>query len=85
MSTVQTTPLSPAELQFALDGPALAPPSGVMPNFNSPPHNDRLAHGVLAICTVLSSFAIILRCYSSIFCVKKIALQDCKQVLFTLF
>ncbi|KAI1211225.1 uncharacterized protein F4807DRAFT_29131 [Annulohypoxylon truncatum] len=68
--------LSPAELQQFLDGPALTPPDGVIPNFDNRDNKDYISQAVLPLCLVLTTIAVFLRVWARIFCIKKIELPD---------
>jgi hypothetical protein len=60
-------PYLPKEVQDAvLAGPAMAPPDGVTPNFENPPNENALAHGVMASCLVVATFCLVLRAYLAI-------------------
>lgn len=56
--------------------PALAPPEGVVPNFEDPPNRNAIAYATISITVVLSTFAIILRMCSRRFVIHKILLRD---------
>lgn len=68
--------LTPAQLEMLLNGPALAPPDGVIPNFDNPPNKNYIAQAVVPLCLVLTSIAVFLRVYARIFCVKKVEIPD---------
>ncbi|RYP50469.1 hypothetical protein DL768_004021 [Monosporascus sp. mg162] len=69
--------LLPPEQQAAiLDGPALTPPGGIVPNFDNPPNNNRVAYATLAICLCASSLAVCIRACSRLFVVKAVRLED---------
>ncbi|KAI1754179.1 cytochrome P450 [Xylaria castorea] len=68
--------LGPSEQQ--LNGPALAPPDGVVPNFTNPPNEDALGIAVISICLVLATTAGLLRAYSRIIVTAKLRIEDCK-------
>lgn len=69
--------LPPAIQQQILDGPALAPPKGVIPNLKNPPNSNVEAIVVLVVCLFLSTVAGLFRAYTRIFIVRKVYLQDC--------
>lgn len=56
--------LTTAQQQAYLDGPALAPPSGVESNFRNPPNRNDLVLGVTITGTVLTTAVFILRIIS---------------------
>ncbi|KAI1452064.1 hypothetical protein F4805DRAFT_54816 [Annulohypoxylon moriforme] len=68
--------LSPAELQAFLNGPALAPPAGVIPNFDHPENKNEIAQAVIPLCLVLTTIAVFLRVWARIFCIKKVEFPD---------
>ncbi|OTA94161.1 hypothetical protein M434DRAFT_394923 [Hypoxylon sp. CO27-5] len=68
--------LTPAQLEQLLNGPALQPPDGVIPNFDNPPNKNYIAQAVVPLCLVFTSIAVFLRVYARIFCVKKIEIPD---------
>ncbi|KAL7621866.1 hypothetical protein AAE478_007366 [Parahypoxylon ruwenzoriense] len=68
--------LTPAQLEALLNGPALAPPDGVIPNFDNPPNRNYIAQAVLPLCLVATTLAFLLRAYARLFCLKKIELPD---------
>ncbi|KAK0716294.1 hypothetical protein B0H67DRAFT_582799 [Lasiosphaeris hirsuta] len=60
-------PYLPKAVQDALlAGPAMASPEGVTPDFDNPPNNNGLAHGVMAVCIAVSTLCILLRFYLAI-------------------
>ncbi|KAI1453479.1 hypothetical protein F4805DRAFT_443350 [Annulohypoxylon moriforme] len=76
-SVLQNFPNLPIALQQKiLNGPALAPPDGVTPNFIDPPNKNYEAIAVLVVCLFLSTAAAIGRAYSRTFVTKKVQLQD---------
>ncbi|KAI1097492.1 hypothetical protein F4804DRAFT_327449 [Jackrogersella minutella] len=68
--------LTPEQLQALLNGPALQPPDGVIPNFDSRENKNHIAEAVIPICLVATTIAVFLRVYARIFCIKKIGLPD---------
>ncbi|XDG05671.1 hypothetical protein ABKA04_005286 [Annulohypoxylon sp. FPYF3050] len=68
--------LTPAELEQLLNGPALAPPDGVIPNFDDKDNKNYIAQAVVPLCLVLTSIAVFLRVWSRIFYIKKVELTD---------
>lgn len=77
MSLDQITYLPLDQQEKILDGPSLEPPPGVIPNFDNPPSNNPLAHGVLTLCLVLAVFAALIRGYAKLFCARKVRIEDC--------
>jgi hypothetical protein len=78
MAFIDLSHLTPAEKQMIFDGPALAPPPGVVPNFDDPPNKNYL--GILAnvVCLATTFVVVFLRAYAKIFCMKKVHIEDCK-------
>jgi hypothetical protein len=72
--------LAPAEQQALLDGPALAPPPGVVPDFHSPPNKNEMAYVIYGVCFLLGSLVVALRTYSTWYCARKAYLGDCKEL-----
>lgn len=72
--------LPAAEQQALLDGPALAPPAGVVSNFDNPPNNNGLAQGVIATCITVATLCLVARVYTKLFCVRKFKLEDCNSL-----
>lgn len=72
--------LTPEQLEALLNGPALAPPDGVIPNFDNPPNQTYIGAAVVPICLAATTIAVLLRVYARIFCVKKVGLPDGKSL-----
>ncbi|UPK96014.1 hypothetical protein LCI18_006949 [Fusarium solani-melongenae] len=64
-----------------LDGPALAPPKGVAPNFVNPPNNNPLALGVFVSCCVISTICVILHGYGRVFLLRKVQIEEVLAIL----
>jgi hypothetical protein len=69
--------LTPAQKEQFLNGPALGPPPGVVPNFTDAPNRTALCFGITITCVVLVTFGAIIRLYTRIFCIKKMRVEDC--------
>ncbi|KAL7624923.1 hypothetical protein AAE478_004137 [Parahypoxylon ruwenzoriense] len=76
MSLDQISALPPAQQSAILNGPALTPPEGVVPDFENPPNQNALSHFSVAFCLIASTFAVLIRAYSRIFCIKKLEIED---------
>lgn len=63
MSDLDFSHLSPSDLDKALNGPALQPPPGVIPNFEHPGNKNTVALVALIICLVVSSTSLVIRAY----------------------
>ncbi|KAI0553650.1 hypothetical protein F4679DRAFT_430267 [Xylaria curta] len=48
------------------DGPSIAPPPGLMPNFDNPPNLNNLVRAVLIVILVITSIVVFLRVYSRV-------------------
>ncbi|KAH9908494.1 hypothetical protein F4778DRAFT_717402 [Xylariomycetidae sp. FL2044] len=68
--------LPPAAQAAILNGPALAPPPGVLPNLTNPPNQNDIGLAVSIICLAVATTAITLAAYAKIRCMKKVELED---------
>ncbi|KAI0974904.1 hypothetical protein F4678DRAFT_421202 [Xylaria arbuscula] len=75
--SVDFSSLSPAQQQAILDGPALPPPPGVVPNFTNPSNLETLTYAVLGLCVFLATLFILLRAYGRWYLVRTISVGDC--------
>lgn len=73
--------LSPEELAVVLEGPAVAPPNGTLPNFDNPSNNNALAHGILALCLALTTVMFLLRLYARFVLIRRAHHEDCKILI----
>jgi hypothetical protein len=62
-----------------LDGPALAPPPGIVPNFNNPPNQNGLARGVLGATVAIATVSMVLRLYGRFYLLRKVSPEDSMQ------
>ncbi|KAI1401769.1 hypothetical protein F4819DRAFT_313527 [Hypoxylon fuscum] len=70
-------PYLPKDQQEALlNGAALAPPAGITSNFDNPPNNNGLAHGVIAACVAVATICILIRAYARLVLFKGVKLED---------
>ncbi|KAI0023351.1 hypothetical protein F4780DRAFT_729424 [Xylariomycetidae sp. FL0641] len=76
MTPDQLSSLSSEEQAVLLNGPALAPPQGVIPNFENPPNRDAAAQAVNCLGLVISSAVLLLRAYARLCCMKRIQIED---------
>lgn len=60
-----------------LQGPAGAPPPGVVPNFDNPPNLHRVGDAVLITCFVVATLALLLRVYTKLFLIRQFKISDC--------
>lgn len=59
-----------------LNGPALAPPPGVVPNLTNPPNNNPLAIGVLTACAAVATLCLLLRAYARVWLARKLQVEE---------
>ncbi|KAF2836640.1 hypothetical protein M501DRAFT_923261, partial [Patellaria atrata CBS 101060] len=59
-----------------LNGPAMEPPPGVIPNLDNPPNKDAIGYGVFLTCICLSSILVAIRLYAKIICTKLVKKED---------
>lgn len=78
MSNLDFSSIPPSELENALNGPALPPPEGVVPNFDNPPNEGAMALGTLFASLILATALLLIRFYARLFVVKRTHLGDCK-------
>ncbi|KAI0538554.1 hypothetical protein GGR58DRAFT_501059 [Xylaria digitata] len=76
MLSIDLSKLSPAEQEKTLNGPALMPPPGAVPNFDNPPNKNDVGIVTNAICLFVTLLVIVLRAYAKIVCVKKLRIED---------
>ncbi|KAI1448855.1 hypothetical protein F5Y02DRAFT_283264 [Annulohypoxylon stygium] len=70
-------PSLPHELQeAALNGPALAAPADITPNFDNPPNNNGLAYGVVAACVSVATICLCIRGYARLFLFRQLKPED---------
>ncbi|KAI0100757.1 hypothetical protein GGR51DRAFT_575246 [Nemania sp. FL0031] len=60
--------LPPSLIDQLRNGPAAAPPHGVVPNYHDPPNQNKLAVGVIIASITITSLAGLIRFYSKVFC-----------------
>lgn len=78
MSLDQIGLLPPDQQEAILNGPALAPPNGLTPNFDHPPNDNPVALAAMTICLIVATIAAVLRIYSRVIVLKRVFLEDCK-------
>ncbi|KAI1133355.1 hypothetical protein F5Y10DRAFT_274254 [Nemania abortiva] len=64
------------DLGALLDGPALQPPPGVVPNFDHPGNLNGVAELTNVLCLLVTVFAVFVRVYALCTCTKKVQLED---------
>lgn len=76
-----TTDMSPEQAQAALrtllEGPAMSPPAGVVPNFNDPANLDVYVALTITLCVAFATVAVLLRMYTKVFILRVLAWEDC--------
>ncbi len=72
--------LSPPQKEALLQGPAMIPPPGVVPNFANPPNENALSWGIVVTGATLSTLAVFVRLYPLISTGKRptLRLEDCQ-------
>ncbi|KAI0147456.1 hypothetical protein GGR57DRAFT_251514 [Xylariaceae sp. FL1272] len=76
MSDLDFSHYPPDQLQQVLDEPALAPPDGVIPNFENPPNENALALFGLITCLTVSTVAFVIRIYVKFWKLRKTHIGD---------
>ncbi|KAH8423611.1 uncharacterized protein LDX57_001371 [Aspergillus melleus] len=59
-----------------LDGPALAPPKGIKPNFDNPPNQNGMAQAILAVCAAVATVCLFLRAYARVYLLRKVQVEE---------
>ncbi|KAI1412961.1 hypothetical protein F5Y13DRAFT_162195 [Hypoxylon sp. FL1857] len=75
MSAVDTSSLSPAQLEALLNQPALVSPDGIY-NFIDPPNDNLTFYAALFTCLAVACALFLIRTYSRLFCVKVVRIED---------
>lgn len=82
MMASSTTNLTPEQAQTALrtllEGPAMSPPVGLIPNFHDAPNLDVFVALTIALCVTFGTLAVLLRMYTKVYIVRALGLEDCK-------
>lgn len=73
-----------AALRTLLEGPAMSPPAGVIPNFHNPPNLDVFVALTIALCVTFATLAVLLRMYTKVFILRALAWEDCRYPPFPL-
>ncbi|KAI0868255.1 hypothetical protein GGS24DRAFT_506965 [Hypoxylon argillaceum] len=76
MSLDQLHLLPPAQQEAILNGPALAPPAGVVPNLDSPPNGNVACIVIVTFLLFLATSAFTLGIYIKLFHIKQLHLED---------
>lgn len=78
ISPAELQALTPAEVQKILDGPSAKPPPGVERNLVNPQNWDTIVLLTIILCSVFSTVAVAIRCYTKFRIVRKWGWEDCK-------
>ncbi|KAI0868695.1 hypothetical protein GGS24DRAFT_494363 [Hypoxylon argillaceum] len=62
--------------QAILNGPALDPPPGIMPNFDNPPNGNAIGLAITTVSISISTAALVLAAYVKLYRVRKAHLED---------
>ena len=81
-TTAMTPEQAQAALQTLLEGPAMSPPAGTIPNFHDPPNLDAFVALTIALCVTFGTLAVVLRMYTKVFILRALAWEDCKSCAF---
>ncbi|KAI0015070.1 hypothetical protein F4780DRAFT_765759 [Xylariomycetidae sp. FL0641] len=73
--------MDPEALQSLLNGPALAPPPGVEPDFDNPPGHRLVSLAIPTLSIVLSALAVFMRLYTRAFLFRKVDSADYSLVI----
>ncbi|KAJ3554721.1 hypothetical protein NPX13_g10540 [Xylaria arbuscula] len=76
MRSINLSNLTLEQQEEVLNGPALPPPPGVVPNFDNPPNRNQVAIAVNVACSMVTIVVVFLRAYAKIFCMKKLRWED---------
>ncbi|KAI0966394.1 hypothetical protein F4678DRAFT_449249 [Xylaria arbuscula] len=76
MSLGQLYLLPPAQQEAILNGPALPPPVGVIPNLENPPNDNLLCIAIITFLLFLATSALALAIYVRLFYAKRVYLED---------
>lgn len=64
--------------QRLLNGPAVIPPAGKIPNFGKPPNLDIFLYVTAALALSFATCAVAIRMYTKHFVLRSIGYEDCK-------
>lgn len=66
-------------LQKLLNGPGMAPPPGVKPNFVNPPNLEKEFYIDLILCLTISVLVVAMRMWTKVRVMRKVMIEDCKR------
>lgn len=58
------------------NGPALAPPPGVVPQLDNPPNRNDVAIGVITTCAAIATICLFLRAYARVWLLRKVQIEE---------
>ncbi|KAI1634289.1 hypothetical protein F4809DRAFT_534434 [Biscogniauxia mediterranea] len=68
--------LPPYAQEIVLDGPAMLPPQGVIPELDNPPNRNYIGYVTNAICIAALSAVLLIRGYAKLVCIRKVEIED---------
>ncbi|KAI0595989.1 hypothetical protein F4775DRAFT_594784 [Biscogniauxia sp. FL1348] len=74
LAWIQTLP--PYAQEIVLDGPAMLPPPGVIPELDHPPNRNDIGYVTNAICIAALSTVLLIRGYAKLVCIGKVEIED---------
>ena len=72
-------------VQALLDGPALASPPGLLPNFVNPTNSHKELVLAMSLSNTLPSLAVLMRMYTKRFVMRAVFIEDCESLLVFLY
>jgi hypothetical protein len=70
--------LNPEQLEALLNGPALKPPPGVVPQLDNPPAYRTASTALPVVCLVVATLGLAMRLYTRIRVLRQVNLADCE-------
>ena len=77
-TTAMTAEQSQVAFRRLLEGPAMSPPPGVIPNYHDPPNLDAMIALTAAVCVTFGTLAVLLRMYTKVFILRALVREDCR-------
>ena len=66
------------ELRTLLEGPAMSPPAGVIPDFSHAPNLDIYVALTITLGITFATLAVLARMYTKVFLLRVLAWEDCR-------
>ena len=66
-----------AALRTLLEGPAMSPPAGVVPDFDHPANLDIYVTLFNSLCFAFATVVVVLRMYTKVFILRVLSWEDC--------